>query len=85
MRFEELTGSNWLPLNGQKDIYRQISTKLSRLYRIRLPSSQIVPILLDKGQYIASEASFYRVLKAVGQLNRRGRQGSRKKHRNQLA
>ena len=44
-----------------------------------LPPSQIVPTLLDKGQYIASEASFYRVLKAAGQLNRRGRQRSRKK------
>ena len=44
-----------------------------------LPPSQIVPTLLDKGEYIASEASFYRVLKAEGQLNRRGRQRSRKK------
>ncbi|WP_456294472.1 IS3 family transposase [Vibrio renipiscarius] len=44
-----------------------------------LPPSQIVPTLLDKGQYIASEASFYRVLKSAGQLNRRGRQRSRKK------
>ncbi len=44
-----------------------------------LPPSQIVPTLLDKGRYIASEASFYRVLKAAGQLNRRGRQRSRKK------
>ncbi|PMH37960.1 integrase, partial [Vibrio sp. 10N.286.49.B3] len=38
-----------------------------------------MPTLLDKGQYIASEASFYRVLKAAGQLNHRGRQRSRKK------
>lgn len=37
-----------------------------------LPPSQIVPTLLDKGKYIASESSFYRVLKAVGQLTRRG-------------
>lgn len=44
-----------------------------------LPPSQIVPTLLDKGEYIASEASFYRVLHAEGQLNRRGRQQSRKK------
>ncbi len=36
--------------------------------------------MLDKGQYIASEASFYRVLKASGQLSRRGRQRSRKKN-----
>ncbi|WP_254046998.1 IS3 family transposase, partial [Pusillimonas sp. T2] len=38
-----------------------------------LPPSQIVPRLADQGIYIASESSFYRVLKAHGQLNRRGR------------
>ena len=38
-----------------------------------LPPSQIVPSLLDKGIYIASESSFYRILKQHGQLNRRGR------------
>ena len=44
-----------------------------------LPPTQIVPTLLDKGEYIASESSFYRVLKAEGQLSRRGRQRSRQK------
>jgi len=44
-----------------------------------LPPTQIVPTLLDKGEYIASESSFYRVLKAAGQLNKRGRQRSRQK------
>lgn len=39
----------------------------------QLPPSQIVPDLLDKGIYIASESSFYRVLKAAGQLHHRGR------------
>lgn len=29
-----------------------------------LPPSQIVPILADRGEYIASESSFYRVLHA---------------------
>lgn len=38
-----------------------------------LPPSQIVPRLADQGAYIASESSFYRVLKARGQDNRRGR------------
>jgi transposase InsO family protein len=38
-----------------------------------LPPSQIVPILLDKGVYYASESSFYRLLRAKGQLNHRGR------------
>ena len=38
-----------------------------------LPPSQIVPILADQGRYIASESSFYRVLRAVGQLTHRGK------------
>ncbi len=38
-----------------------------------LPPSQIVPMLADKGEYIASESSFYRVLKANDQLHHRGR------------
>lgn len=38
-----------------------------------LPPSQIVPILADKGQYLASESSFYRVLKASNQLVHRGK------------
>ncbi|PLC55322.1 hypothetical protein CR155_03720 [Pollutimonas nitritireducens] len=37
-----------------------------------LPPSQIVPILADQGQYIASESTFYRVLKAANQLKHRG-------------
>ena len=37
-----------------------------------LPPSQIVPILADKGIYIASEATFYRVLHERGQLLHRG-------------
>ena len=38
-----------------------------------LPPSQIVPRLADQGQYLASESSFYRVLKEHGQINRRGK------------
>jgi putative transposase len=38
-----------------------------------LPPSQIVPRLADKGLYLASESSFYRVLKKHQQLNHRGR------------
>lgn len=42
-----------------------------------LPPSQIVPALADQGEYIASEASFYRVLKKHGQLQHRGRSKKR--------
>lgn len=37
------------------------------------PPGQIIPALADKGIYIASESTCYRVLKAYGQLNHRGR------------
>ena len=35
------------------------------------PPNQIVPLLANEGIYIASESTFYRVLKAEGQLNHR--------------
>jgi transposase InsO family protein len=44
-----------------------------------LAPSQIVPRLADRGQYIASESSFYRVLKAAGQLQHRGPERPRQK------
>lgn len=43
-----------------------------------LPPSQIVPRLADEGEYIASESSFYRVLKANDQLHERGRSQQRR-------
>ena len=38
-----------------------------------LPPSQIVPALADQGQYLASESTFYRVLREENQLTHRGR------------
>jgi putative transposase len=38
-----------------------------------LPPSQIVPRLADGGEYIASESSFYRVLRDADRQHRRGR------------
>jgi transposase InsO family protein len=38
-----------------------------------LPPSQIVPRLADNGEYLASESSFYRVLREADQVQRRGR------------
>lgn len=37
-----------------------------------MPPSQIVPALADEGVYVASESSFYRVLRAAGQQHHRG-------------
>ena len=36
-----------------------------------LPPSKIIPLLADEGRYIASESTFYRILKAEGQLTHR--------------
>jgi putative transposase len=38
-----------------------------------LPPGQIVPALTDQGRYIASESSFYRVLREANQLAHRGK------------
>lgn len=38
-----------------------------------LPPSQIVPALADRGRYIASESTFYRVLRDAEQLEHRGK------------
>jgi len=38
-----------------------------------LPPSQIVPKLADQGRYLASESSFYRILRADGQQHHRSR------------
>lgn len=38
-----------------------------------LPPSQIVPTLADEGRYLASESSFYRVLREADQQHHRGR------------
>ena len=38
-----------------------------------LPPSQIIPRLADEGIYLASESTFYRILKAQGQSQHRGR------------
>ena len=41
-------------------------------WRFAAPA-RIIPALADEGIYIASESSFHRVLRAHGQMNRRGR------------
>jgi len=38
-----------------------------------LPPCQIVPKMADQGRYLASEFSFYRILRADGQQHHRGR------------
>lgn len=61
------------PANKLSNEERQriLSTCNSARYQ-SLPPSQIVPSLMDEGLYLASESSFYRILKAHNQLNHRG-------------
>ena len=72
-------------LDGRKGSHRLVSHRLTDEERQRilltcnqpefaaLPPGQIVPNLADRGLYIGSERSFYRVLHAHGQAHRRGR------------
>ena len=72
-------------LDRRKSSHRLVSHRLSEEERQRilltcnqpefaaLPPGQIVPILADRGQYIGSERSFYRVLNDNSQVHRRGR------------
>ena len=62
------------PKNQLSELERQkvISIANSNEFA-HLPPSQIVPKLADRGEYIASESSFYRILKAKNQLAHRGK------------
>jgi len=40
---------------------------------VDLPPSQIVPTMVDAGYYLASESTFYRVLREADQQHERGR------------
>lgn len=57
-----------------------ILTANSVIYR-DLPPSKIVPLLADEGKYIASESTFYRVLRAANQLTHRLASRPAKHHR----
>ena len=72
-------------VDRRKGSHRHVAHRLSEEERQRilltcnepefaaLPPGQIVPVLADRGLYIGSERSFYRVLHAHGQVHRRGR------------
>lgn len=57
---------------------QQILDECNKPEHASLPPSQIVPKLADQGVYIASEASFYRILKAADQQHERGRAQKRR-------
>jgi len=60
------------PRNKLDDLERQRILTIANSPEFgHLPPSQIVPRLTDQGTYIASESSFYRVLRAADQLRHR--------------
>ena len=72
--------------DGRKDACRGApANKLSEEERARVlalvnsaefasqPPSQIVPTLVDRGEYMASESTIYRIMKAAAQQHHRGR------------
>lgn len=52
---------------------KQILATVNQPQYASKPPSRIVPELADQGTYIASESSFYRVMREAGEQNHRGR------------
>jgi putative transposase len=67
-------GPHTQPANRLSEMERRriLAVANSEEFRDASPK-QIVPRLADRGEYVASEASFYRVLRESGQLAHRGR------------
>jgi len=62
------------PANRLSEDERQRLLQVANAPEFRsLPPSQIVPALADRGEYLASESTFYRILRAAGQAQHRGR------------
>jgi len=62
------------PANKLTQVEREQVLEITRRQDFKnLPPSQIVPILADEGEYVASESSFYRILHEAKQQNHRGR------------
>jgi len=74
-------GPKSTPLNKltEEEVEKVVSTATSKEF-MDLPPSQIVPLLADKGLYLASESTFYRILKEKNMLEHRGK-SKRKTHK----
>ena len=67
-------GPKSVPKNKLTPRERQRIVETANLPEHRdLSPKQIVPLLADQGRYIASESSFYRILRAEGQVHHRER------------
>ena len=70
----KLAGQQREPSNKLSETERrQILAVANEPEFAHMPPSQIVPILADRGLYIASESSLYRVLREANQLAHRGK------------
>ena len=75
-------GQQRVPANKlTEDERRQILAIANEPEFAHMPPSQIVPILADRGRYLASESSFYRVLREADQLAHRGKAKAPRHHR----
>ena len=69
---DQRQGPGSLPSNKLSEKERELVLNVSNSVEYRdLSPKQIVPKLADKGTYIASESSFYRILREEGQLSHR--------------
>ena len=67
-------GASQKPANCLTDVERKRVLAVANTEEFRdLSPQQIVPTLADRGQYVASESSFYRVLREAKQLAHRGK------------
>jgi len=67
-------GANRCPANKLSEQERQqILEVINAPEFAHLPPSRIVPALADRGQYLASESSIYRILREANQLAKRGK------------
>lgn len=67
-------GPKTAPANKLSESERQEVLRTANSPEFRnLSPKQIVPKLADKGEYIASESTFYRLLREAGQMAHRGR------------
>lgn len=64
-----------------QEIRKQIIDTCNSPEYASMPPCEIVPALADKGIYIASESTFYRVLREEKMLNHRGRSEAPKRNR----
>lgn len=72
-RGDQRPGRMQIPTNSLSALERERLLMVANSEEFgKLSPSQIVPILADRGQYIASESSFYRIMRAENQLRHRG-------------